>query len=163
MESRATVSHTLGHKHAQAPPPPVDFEAEDEDENLLGDEGDFYVSEEEDEEPHYWLHIPTAAKFLLAGGVAGAGLFITLINPELPLTGILRSIANMHCAIRSTKDIPDHTATRSRRHLAESASTCSRRESHRGCRNANICRRRYSCILDWERSLCREDLTRVGN
>ncbi|GJE84214.1 mitochondrial carrier [Phanerochaete sordida] len=58
-------------KGPDTPPIPVDFETDDLEEDLTADEDEFY-HEEEDEDHHYWLHIPTAAKFLLAGGVAGA-------------------------------------------------------------------------------------------
>ena len=65
-------------RHPQAPqpsPPPVDFEGDDLEEGEEADEDHFYEDEEE-EDRHYWLHLPTAAKFLLAGGVAGAGELI---------------------------------------------------------------------------------------
>lgn len=69
MDSRNSMHHPPSSQHGHAPPIPVDFEAENPDD---GAEGDYYVNEEEEEDHYYW-HIPTAAKFLLAGGVAGAG------------------------------------------------------------------------------------------
>ncbi|KAI0702892.1 mitochondrial carrier [Cytidiella melzeri] len=54
----------------EAPQTPVDYEAYDlDDDDDLGDD-DFYHHEEE--EHHNWLLGSTAAKFLLAGGIAGA-------------------------------------------------------------------------------------------
>ncbi|KIP10715.1 hypothetical protein PHLGIDRAFT_125406 [Phlebiopsis gigantea 11061_1 CR5-6] len=61
------VSYPYSIKQPPPPTPPVDFEGDDDLEE--GDDDEFYAEEEEDR--HYWLHLPTAAKFLLAGGVAG--------------------------------------------------------------------------------------------
>lgn len=59
-------------KHA-ASPLPVDYEVEDDgDDDDDFDDSDLYAFEEE-EEHHNWLLGSTAAKFLLAGGIAGAG------------------------------------------------------------------------------------------
>lgn len=53
---------------------PVDFQQDDLEEDEDFDEDDYYVEgDEEEEEPHSWLEGSTAAKFLFAGGVAGAG------------------------------------------------------------------------------------------
>lgn len=71
-----TVSHGSTSKHTHLPqqqqPPPVDFESDGSDDGEEYDDDDYFEGDEE-EEPHYSLHIPTAAKFLLAGGIAGAG------------------------------------------------------------------------------------------
>lgn len=74
-------------KHPQpTPPTPIDFEGDDLEEGDEADEDHFYEDEEE-EDRHYWLHMPTAAKFLLAGGVAGAGeLIAQCLTPSGPLT-----------------------------------------------------------------------------
>ena len=61
---------------------PVDYEADDLEEHEAADEDEFYTDEEE-EEPHYWLHGSTAAKFLLAGGVAGGGMIPRAYRPGL--------------------------------------------------------------------------------
>jgi solute carrier family 25 (mitochondrial phosphate transporter), member 23/24/25/41 len=70
MNSQSTILYPSS-QHGPTSPVPVDFETDDSDENALGD--DDFVGEEDEEEHHYWLHMPTAAKFLLAGGIAGAG------------------------------------------------------------------------------------------
>lgn len=50
---------------------PVDYE-DGEEEDFEDD--DFYAFEDEEEEEHHnWFLGSTAAKFLLAGGIAGAG------------------------------------------------------------------------------------------
>ena len=60
------------------PPIPVDYEAEDNGEDdEEWDDQDLYGLEEE-EEHHNWFLGSTAAKFLLAGGIAGAGLHFCL-------------------------------------------------------------------------------------
>ncbi|EKM59223.1 uncharacterized protein PHACADRAFT_85734 [Phanerochaete carnosa HHB-10118-sp] len=71
MSTGSKRHQSLSSRQTEAPPTPVDFEADDLEEDPTVDEDEFY-HEEEDDEHHYWLHIPTAAKFLLAGGVAGA-------------------------------------------------------------------------------------------
>lgn len=56
-----------------APAVPVDFEVDEDD----YDEEDFEDYALEDEaEHHNWLLDSTATKFLLAGGIAGAGWYI---------------------------------------------------------------------------------------
>ncbi len=55
----------------EVPPTPVDYEADDLEDDDEYDEDDFYPHEEE--EHHNWLLGSTAARFLLAGGFAGAG------------------------------------------------------------------------------------------
>ena len=83
------VSYPYSTKQPPPPTPPVDFEGDDDLEE--GDEDEFYAEEEEEEDRHYWLHLPTAAKFLLAGGVAGAG---ELIDPKsLTPSGTLTLVA----------------------------------------------------------------------
>ena len=60
-------------KHAAAAPQievPVDYEVDDLEE---GDDEDEYYLDEEEEDHSSWLQGSTAVKFLLAGGVAGAG------------------------------------------------------------------------------------------
>ena len=81
-----SVSHPYSAKQPPPPAPPVDFEGDDDLEE--GDEDDFYPEEHEEEDRHYWLHLPTAAKFLLAGGVAGAGelIYPKCLTPSGPLT-----------------------------------------------------------------------------
>ncbi|KAI0773450.1 mitochondrial carrier [Irpex lacteus] len=54
----------------EVPPTPVDYEADDLEDDDEYDEDDFYPHEEE--EHHNWLLGSTAARFLLAGGFAGA-------------------------------------------------------------------------------------------
>ena len=54
-----------------AGPASVDYEDEDDDFDI--DEDDFYAQGGEEEEHHDWFVGSTAAKFLLAGGIAGAG------------------------------------------------------------------------------------------
>ena len=67
----------------EVPPIPVDYETDDlEDEDDYA-EGEYYPHEEE--EHHDWFLGSTAAKFLLAGGIAGAGKF-AIIRPQLPFT-----------------------------------------------------------------------------
>lgn len=66
---------------------PVDYEADDLEEDEAANEDEFYTGEEE-EEPHYWLHGSTAAKFLLAGGVAGGGKIPVLIVQGCWLTSM---------------------------------------------------------------------------
>ena len=54
---------------------PVDYEEDDLEEDEELDDDDYYLEGEEEEEPHSWIGGSTAAKFLFAGGVAGAGAF----------------------------------------------------------------------------------------
>ncbi|KAF7798945.1 hypothetical protein EIP86_010173 [Pleurotus ostreatoroseus] len=57
---------------------PVDYEEDDLEEDEELDDDDYYLEGEDEEEPHSWIGGSTAAKFLLAGGVAGAGGFLIL-------------------------------------------------------------------------------------
>lgn len=74
-----------------------------------GENDDFdEYDEEEDEVPvhHNWLEGHSALKFLLAGGIAGAGkqncLSVCLLAESL------HSFPNMHCTLRSSQDLPHH-------------------------------------------------------
>ena len=53
---------------------PVDYEEDDLEEDEELDDDDYYL-EGEEEEPHSWIGGSTAAKFLFAWVVAGAGAF----------------------------------------------------------------------------------------
>jgi len=69
----------------------------------------------EEEEHHSWLGGSTAVKYLLAGGVAGAGKHVSSLlslSPDQPDS----SFADLHRAIRPAEDILDHPATRTSSH-----------------------------------------------
>lgn len=60
-------------RHA-LPQAPVDYEADDLEEDEEA-EDDLFYEDEEEEDHSTWLAGSTASKFLLAGGIAGAGAF----------------------------------------------------------------------------------------
>ena len=63
---------------------------------------------EEDDEGHHFLEGHTALKFLLAGGIAGAGGFIHLWVSSFTVLG---SITHLHGTPRSAENIPYHKAS----------------------------------------------------
>lgn len=77
------------------PPLPIDHRSSYDDEEEEEDFDDEY----EEEEPHHgWLAGSTAARFLLAGGVAGAGR--ALSRHRQASTNIICSVADMYSAFR---------------------------------------------------------------
>jgi len=87
------------------PPLPVDHSYSQQTE----EEGQEQVYEEE--EHHNWLGGSTAVKYLLAGGVAGAGKHVSSLW-RMPPDQPVHSFAIVHCTVRPTEDIPDHSTTR---------------------------------------------------
>lgn len=76
---------------------PVDYEVDDLEE---GDADEYYYDdEEEEEEQSSWIGGSTAAKFLLAGGVAGAGAFCVSCLPWRVLIVCWLSVTDMHGTI----------------------------------------------------------------
>ncbi|KAI0347249.1 mitochondrial carrier [Trametopsis cervina] len=109
---------------AESPPVPVDYEIDDMEDDEDGEEDGFYPHEEE--EHHNWLLGSTAAKFLLAGGIAGAvsrtctapfdrlKIFLitrapeaggTSLSPQAPVRGI-KAIASAVTRIYAEGGIP---------------------------------------------------------
>ena len=98
--SMATTQVTL-------PPLPVDHSYSQRTEGE--EQGEVQVYEEE--EHHSWLGGSTAVKYLLAGGVAGAGEHVSslwLFSPDEPAP----SFADVHCTVRPVEDIPNHPTAR---------------------------------------------------
>ena len=111
----------------------------------------------EEEEHHTWFGGATAVKYLLAGGVAGAGEHVSspwAFVPDQPVP----SFANVHCTVRQTEDISDHSTTRPN-------SRCPvkivRYEGDHWCDNKDIRRERCSWVLDWKRAVGYKDPSRV--
>lgn len=92
--------HTHHHIHQ---PQLVDYQVEYDEEEAYYDDDD-YVDEEYEEH-----HLSTSFKYLLAGGIAGAGE-----QPSFPrklsynITKLF-SIPNRDCSFRQTESIPYHT------------------------------------------------------
>ena len=59
-----------------------------------------------EEDHHDWFGGSTAVKYLMAGGVAGAGEYVPSLTFALLSTG--PSFADVHCTVRPVEDIPDH-------------------------------------------------------
>ena len=98
-----------------AVPLPVDHQTTYSD----GDDDADYDEYDEEEEPHHsWLGGSTAVKFLLAGGIAGAGTKQLCAVLELVL--MASSIANMHGPIRQVKNLFDNATTRAGRYAYRS-------------------------------------------
>ncbi|THG95486.1 hypothetical protein EW026_g6182 [Hermanssonia centrifuga] len=92
-------------KHA-AQATPVDYEEDDLEEGEEVDEDEFFTGEEEEEEEHHtWLQGSVAAKFLLAGGTAGADLGGTSLSPKAPVRGI-KAIASAVARIYAEGGVP---------------------------------------------------------
>ena len=68
-----------------------------------------------EEDHHGWLGGSTAVKYLLAGGVAGAGKHVQPLR-LLPPDQLVTSFADVHRAVRPAEDIPHHPTTRTSRH-----------------------------------------------
>lgn len=99
VASMATTQATL-------PSLPVDHSYSQQ----TGEEEEEEVGTYEEEEHHAWFGGSTAVKYLLAGGVAGAGEHVSslwLLSPDQSAP----SLANVHCTVRPAQDIPDHSAT----------------------------------------------------
>jgi hypothetical protein len=69
----------MGTTQVTLPPLPVDHSYSRQTE----EEGQGQVGVYEEEEHHSWLGGSTAVKYLLAGGVAGAGEYISSVTPFL--------------------------------------------------------------------------------
>lgn len=111
----------------------------------------------EEEEHHAWLGGSTAVKYLLAGGVAGAGEHLSSLWPLSP-DQLAPSFSNLHRTIRSAEDIPDHSTTR------PSSCCCVeivRYEGGHQCGNEDIRRERNPRVLDREWAVGCEDPPRV--
>ena len=148
-------------KHAAAAPQievPVDYEVDDLEEG--DDEDEYYLDEEEDDHSN-WLQGSTAAKFLAAGGVAGAGASSPDSDHGRRRSHIAHSLANVHSAIRPVEDLLDYTPARSRRDLTKPSGTGPRGQSHWRRHCANIRGGRRTSILDGQRPLRRQDTARV--
>lgn len=129
--------------------------------------------EEEDEEPGMFAG---AGKFLLAGGMAGAGTFsllVTLVSIARELISSLDSVSNGDCTFRSTKSLPHHfpvctpsssptttvfvwssTANETRQ------DTEAERRKSRSCRSSSLQSRRSESVLDWKHVERDQDLSR---
>ena len=57
---------------------PVDYEEDDLEEDEEADEDEYLYDDEEEEDHSSWLAGSTAARFLLADGFAGAGMYLVL-------------------------------------------------------------------------------------
>lgn len=89
------------------PPLPVDHSYPQRTEEEEQEEVGVY----EEEEHHSWFGGATAVKYLLAGGVAGAGEPVSYLRPLSPNPPI-PSFADVHCTVRPAEDILDHPTTR---------------------------------------------------
>lgn len=68
-----------------------------------------YLDDEDPEEDHHsFLERHTSLRFLLAGGIAGAGPFLVDISRRSRTQTLLPSFANMYGTIRSFEGILDH-------------------------------------------------------
>lgn len=87
------------------------------------DHDDDYYEEDElvEEEHHSWLDTSLAARFLLAGGVAGAGTPLALFSPFSILTSS-SSFENMHSTIRPSENLPHHSTPRNGWNLSQPSS-----------------------------------------
>ena len=124
------------------PPLPVDHSYSRQIEEEEHEEVEVY-----EEEHHAWFGGATAVKYLLAGGVAGAGehilsLWLSPPNQSVP------SFADVYCTVRPAEDIPNHSTTRpnSRRRVK-----IVRYEGDHRCDNKDIRRERCSWVLDRKR------------
>lgn len=136
------------------PPLPVDHSYSQQTE----EEGQEGVEVYEEEEHHSWLGGSTAVKYLLAGGVAGAGEHVSSVASPLPPNRLVLSFTDGNRAIRPVEDLLDHPATRpiSRPHVK-----ITRYEGDHQRDNEDICRERSSWVLDREWSVCRKDPPRI--
>jgi hypothetical protein len=126
------------------PPLPVDHSYSQQTEEEEHEEVEVY-----EEEHHTWFGGSTAVKYLLAGGVAGAGEHISSLWP-FPPDQLVPSFANLHCTVRSAEDIPNHSTTRSSSRLCVKIL---RYEGDDRCGNEDIRRKRCSRILDRKRTV----------
>ena len=135
------------------PPLPVDHSYSRQTEEEEHEDVEVY----EEEEHHAWLGGSTAVKYLLAGGVAGAGEHIPslwILSPDQPAP----SFANVYCTLRPAEDILNHSTTRP-------SSRCRvkivRYEGDHWCDNKDIRREWSSRVLDRKRAVGYKDPSRV--
>jgi hypothetical protein len=95
---------------ATLPPLPVDHSYSQQTE----EEGQEHVEVCEVEEHHDYFGGSTAVKYLLAGGVAGAGEHVSYLW-LLPPDQLVPSFADVHRTVRPVEDIPNYPATRTSR------------------------------------------------
>lgn len=112
------------------PPLPVDHSFSQQAEGQEQEEVEAYGEEEH----HDWLGGSTAVKYLMAGGVAGAGEYASSLRLSPP-DQLVPSLADVHRTVRPAEDIPDYPTARSSRHCrAEIA----RYEGDHPCDNEDI-------------------------
>ena len=111
----------------------------------------------EEEEHHSWLGGSTAVKYLLAGGVAGAGEHVSSLRFLSPDESA-PSFANVYRTVRPAEDIPDHSTTRpdSCRYVK-----IVRYEGDHQCDNEDIRREWSSWVLDRKWTIGCKDPSRI--
>ena len=115
----------------------------------------------EDDEAHHFLEGHTALKFLLAGGIAGAGGFIPLLVSSFTILG---SITHLYCTPRSAENIPYHKASRIRRPISfRCQCTNNWSENHYECGCSYLFGRWDSCFLDRKWHFCSQDFPGIGH
>ncbi len=102
------------------------YDPDDYDEEYLDDYLDDWLEREEHEALHNWLQGGLAAKFLLAGGVAGAGetFRLTFLHSESLLYQAL-SVKNVYCTFRSPQNLLDNPTTGPRWDVTRTGSSSS--------------------------------------
>lgn len=105
-------------------------------------------NEEEEDQPSF-LERHTSIRFLLAGGIAGAGMFLVCIPSYPEVEYLSTSFTDMHSTIRSSESILNYKTTR------PWWGASSKNHKYRRCQNhcqrycTNIHRRRHFGFLDW--------------
>lgn len=132
----------------------------------LEPDGDFdYADDNEDVEHHHFLDGHPALKFLLAGGIAGAGTFSFPTRLSLPFeSATFSSFSDMHSTVRPAESIPNNQATRTRRRDGiKRTSKNNRRQGYSKLHSSHLRRRRSPCILGWKWIVCCKNLPGISH
>lgn len=129
-------------------PLPVDHKPLEEGVHDEDEEDVDYDDFQDEEEHHIWLGGSTAVKFLLAGGIAGAGQYAVASACDVDTDYHLLSVPNFYSSFRSVEDLPDNAPTRPWGDFVESQSTSSRLQSDRRCGSPDLFGRWRARVLD---------------